>query len=488
VTYALEKIRDRLQQQLTLPKSLDPTVSAGEALRWTLSQLDGEAVPPPPNEEAVELLGWLELPLDDAPALVVTTFNEGYVPQSSSADAFLPNGFRTALGLVDSDRLYARDAYAVSVVAASRESVHWITARRDAENNPLAPSRLLFAASEKEIPARAMRFFSPLAEAPVRAPLIGADVPAPKQSRLCLVSPRREVELPKRLKVTQFRDYLACPYRFYLRHILGLRAASDLAEELAANAFGNVLHRVLERFGAEEGVRDSREPKTIFDFLNDELNLAIGVRYGAKQRLPAIDLQVEQMRARLRGFAEWQARHRASGWRIILSETTDDETAKTNDAEVDVDGQPFLLGGRIDRIDQHEGSGEYLVLDYKTGDRADTPEQVHRRRRAGVPCWVDLQLPLYRHLAEHWGYHGAKQLGYIVLPRKADEAGHRLAVWRPDDLESADETMCAVVRGIRNAVFWPPADPPAYDDDFTPLCQDRRQGGRLLPDAAEAHP
>ena len=45
---------------------------------------------PATDKTTVELLGWLELLLDDAPFAVVTGFNEGRVPESSDTDSLLP--------------------------------------------------------------------------------------------------------------------------------------------------------------------------------------------------------------------------------------------------------------------------------------------------------------------------------------------------------------------------------------------------------------
>ena len=47
--------------------------------------------------------------LDDSPATVVTSFNDGFVPSSVTADAFLPNRLRQSLGLLHNDRRLARE-------------------------------------------------------------------------------------------------------------------------------------------------------------------------------------------------------------------------------------------------------------------------------------------------------------------------------------------------------------------------------------------
>ena len=117
---ALEQLRDGLCAQQQVPPEIAPHLTAAEAIRQLLSQVEGVQIPSPHEERQIELLGWLELPLDTAPALVVTGFNEGNVPTSVNSDLFLPNSLRQQLDLVDNRRRYARDAYALSVLQASR--------------------------------------------------------------------------------------------------------------------------------------------------------------------------------------------------------------------------------------------------------------------------------------------------------------------------------------------------------------------------------
>ena len=164
---------------------------------------------------------------------------------------------------------------------------------------------------------------------------MGAGLPTVERSRLYVPQPLGEIEIPVRLRVTQFKDYLACPYRFYLKHILGLETLGDMGEELAANAFGNLMHKVLERFGANAAIRDSDQPDDIAAFLDEELRIWTGVRYGDSDRLAAVEIQVEQMRARLREFAYWQADQRSQGWQIVHSETTEEDVGQASSPAAD---------------------------------------------------------------------------------------------------------------------------------------------------------
>ena len=468
------------------PADLQPTVDAREAARVVLGALAGKAIPPPAEADAVELLGWLELPLDDAPALVVTTFNDGFVPAATSGDAFLPNCLREKLGVVDNDRRLARDAYALSVLLASRKELKLIVGRRDADGNPLVPSRLLFAADADTVVRRALSFFTPPPAAPRRNLLAPPSGPR-KVSALQPPKPMPLAEPITRLRVTQFRDYIACPYRFYLRHVLNLLAVADDAAELDGAEFGNLLHTVLEQFGRADEAKDARNAsaaKQIVEYLDFKLDQIAAARYGKHAR-PAITVQIEQLRLRLAAFAAWQAERTRAGWRIVYSE--DPERQLT--ANFPVDGEDFTLRGRIDRIDYHEASSTLAVLDYKSSDAGLPPQRTHRRQDE----WIDLQLPLYRHLLRSAKLplanpsNCAIELGYIVLPKSTASAGLALAGWTTTELEAADERAREVVRGIRAAVFWPPASPPPdFADDVAAICQDNRLGRWRQPTEGDA--
>ena len=92
-----------------LPPTIDEQWNGSGAIRSLLLELRSEALPPEPGRDAVELLEWLELPLDDAPVAVLTAFNEGFLPTSVTGHAFLPDALRPSLGLPDNRPRTARD-------------------------------------------------------------------------------------------------------------------------------------------------------------------------------------------------------------------------------------------------------------------------------------------------------------------------------------------------------------------------------------------
>ncbi len=460
---AASAIQEAIGQLAHVPPAIVPAVTGGEALRMLLDRVRGERIAPAADQAAIELVGWLELPLDDAPALIVTSFNEGFVPSSVNADMFLPGGLRTALGLDDNTWRYARDAYAVATLLAPWRDTTFIVARRNPDDDPLAPSRLLFAAPPEMVAQRALKFFDDAPKRPVERPLAGGLVSSRRDAAFDVPRPQPLSTPIERMSVTSFRAYLACPYRYYLSHVLRLGQMNDDATELDGASFGGLAHTVLERF-AHSDARDATDEETIERELNHLLNVVVRERFG-EHPSAALLVQVEQLRLRLRALARWQADWAAKGWRIEHAELSFSDRP----GKLDVDGEPMLLTGRIDRIDVNE-KGERLILDYKTSDAGASPEQSHRKRSGE---WIDLQLPLYRHLAREVGIDGPVGLGYIVLPKNIANVGVSFAEWTDSDLEDADRTACDVVRLIRAQQFWPPTDPPpAYSEEFAAICLD----------------
>lgn len=455
---ACESLRDACLALEEVPRALALEVSADQAITWVLESVGSSMVSPSAESAVVEMLGWLELPMDDAPVLVIAGVNEGNVPESVNSDLFLPNALRQRLGLVDNTQRYARDAYAISVLLAVRKELFIVLGRRTATADPLLPSRLLFAVDDDRIAQRTLACFRETEPSRIDG---GLHSPADGIASVYQVPHPAPLSEPiQALPVTAFRSYLACPYRFYLRHVLGLTSLEDRSEELGAAAFGTLLHEVLRRFGTSSS-RDSIDAKAIQQTLEGSLEEISLERFGRNTRA-AVSVQLEQLRVRLRAFAPQQAAWAAAGWRIDYVESPQDKLVSS----IDVDGRKFGLLGRIDRIDVNMETGQRIVFDYKSGDRALSPDRTHRQ--AGE--WVDLQLPLYRYLVTSLGVTDPVQLGFILLPKDTTTTSFSLAKWSEAELDEAQQVAHGVVRKVRDETFWPPCDGlPSYDD-FPEIC------------------
>ncbi len=445
----LSQLAAPLAEVEAVPRALAPEVGPGDALAVLGDELAAVRVPAAAGDEAtLELLGWLELPFDAAPALAVTGLAEGRVPASPAGDAFLPDRLRARLGLVDDRRRLARDACLFHWLLHSRSELLLVNARRDASRNPLLPSRLLLRAGKGEV-ARRVRHAFEVDESPESTGRGGG-------ARFEL--PRVETSGFERIAITSFRTFIESPYRYHVERQLRAEQRDDAAREMDGRLFGSLLHSVLAELHGDEWAR-CEKAAAIEEFLHSRLEHEVRERFG-EDLLPAVRMQVLQATQRLSLFASRQAQRAAEGWGIDRTEWAPDGGA----VSFDVDGDPIELSGRIDRIDRHR-DGRWAILDYKTGNSMPSKTSV-RRARSGE--WLDLQLPLYGLLAAELG-EGLRRreevvYGYACLGKDASNTDFLKFDWSGDDLDLADEKARDVVRAIRaGGVYevgsWMPTDP-----------------------------
>lgn len=482
---ACREIYYALGDQRQVPEAFETETNAGQALDWAIEAAAELRVIAPPIPDAVEFAGWLDLTLDDAPVMVVTSMNDEHVPTSEIGHQFLPNELCKTLKILDNDRRYARDAYALTVITSVREHLLLISGRRDEKGEPKRPSRLLFSTDDQTVARRAKAFFSYKGQSESRMwirPLAGFEMGAsPNGSAAATDQPaddfpvEQQFEIPypidaqpiNSLAVTKFKSFIECPYRFYLKNVMRLDTSVDDWSELSGGTFGDLTHKVLEAFGKSD-LRDSTEAGEIFEFLSDRLDYFVEQDFSGS-RLPAVRIQIEQLRLRYERMAVEQARRRSQGWQIVSTE-------EHLYHDFPVDGENFVVHGKIDRVDQHEKTGQVAVWDYKSSDRGDDPGKAHYMPRKKE--WKNLQLPLYRHLVKEVAAVAGADfdniiMGYVLLPKKLDEVGFVAADWDRPLLLTADEKAREIIRQLRKAVFWPPeGTPPQYSGDFAGICQD----------------
>ena len=404
------------------------------------------------DPQATEMQGWLEILWDPNPNLLLAGIQDGKVPQSVTAHAFLPDSLREATGLQTNASRQARDTWLLACLQACRAgegSLHVYLAKYTASGDPMLPSRILLQGLGDKLPGRVSGLFKDVHD----------DRPRPAWScpeALKLQPP--PLELP-RIRVTAFSSFLQSPLLFWLN-----RDAEDLdprKSEMAANDFGTLLHGVFEKFAKSPG-KDSQEEGEIRENLYKALDTVARNRFGPQPAL-AVQAQLAAAKDRLRIAAQHQAACAQEGWRIVHCEMKmmgDDQ-----EPVLQLEGTP--VSGIIDRIDYHEGRNEYRVIDYKTTDTANTPAQTHLAKREasiaklpeyahftdaeGKDCaWRDLQLPLYVLWAK-LRYPGANfSAAYFNLPNTSRDSGIQLLELSEDSLSAAKDCATRVIDALKS--------------------------------------
>ena len=227
--------------------------------------------------------------------------------------------------------------------------------------------------------------------------------------------------IPRRVSVSGYASLVACPYRFFARHVLGLGAMDEVSEEMGKGEYGELVHRVLERFHAQhphvsalpedDALQALREcTDSVFAPAVADNFLATGWRLRWEKRLSA--------------YLAWQRTREAEGWRWEQAETRVGRELPL------AHGGSIELYGRIDRIDgRADGAIGAALYDYKTQSA-----KAVRDRLAD-----DVQLPAYALM------HGsAVQAAYVAL-----DDDQVAAVAAAEDEEALNES--ATLQGERLA-------------------------------------
>jgi len=459
--------------------------SAGFWIELMLSEIPSPP-PIPPVGRVIDVQGWLEIYHEPGSHLILCGMNDSKVPARSGGEPWLSETSREILGLIkDADRA-SRDAFLYHSMVKSRlmnGRVDVICGKSGSGGEPMMPSRLLLAATRNELPDRVRQLFHKIEppDASLRWQKDWQWVP-------------RKADPPARINATSFTDYLTCPLRYYLKHVIKMQTPETTRTEWNARDFGNVAHEVLERWGRDTVARELALPEPIQDWLSAELDRVVIEWFGTRVPL-AVRIQTESLRKRLEWMAQVQAANRLNGWIVIDVERK--EELKFGDAVIIV---------KIDRIDRHCETGQLRVIDYKTG-KVEGVEKSHRKKltlasklppHIGDQCpaiqsiisddklvsflWTNLQLPLYAAALVAKNEAIPAPCYFTLGSTKADVAIHEWSKFDSSDLESAKNCATWVINQINDEVFWPPAEKVKYDD-FAVLA-----AGRKLDEMFVKHP
>jgi ATP-dependent helicase/nuclease subunit B len=443
---------------------------AGFWLNLFLETLPATTAPIPENR-VLDVEGWLEIPFHASPYLLVCGMDDQSVPARGSGEPWLAEGSRGLLGLTTDALRSARDAYLYTAMIEARRGdgrIDIICAKTDQAGKILRPSRFLLQARGRELAERVAHLFC---EIPPSDAQLTWNADWTWQPRLVAVCPEKDGV--RKLSVTALRDYLMCPFRFYLKHGLRMNQLKGDRGEWDPRDFGTIMHEVLEYWGRDEEARDLMKSKSLADWLNTRLDQLIAQWYGPRPNL-ALQLQTAALKQRFAWFAEVQCERRAEGWQVIEVE---------KEFTLEMEGN-FVLRGKIDRIDHNPTTNAWMMWDYKSGKLTGKVAAQHCKSisaRTVLPAhlqddprltflgadskpqlWTNLQLPLYAAAHQTAEFPG---VGYIAMGDASDQI--RFDAWEnfdPSIAESAKSCAQMILDHITAGHFWPPNEKVTYDD------------------------
>jgi ATP-dependent helicase/DNAse subunit B len=244
---------------------------------------------------------------------------------------------------------------------------------------------------------------------------------------------------------TALESYVACPFRFFLEHVLKLEPLDEPGEAVEQTRRGAAVHRALSRLHRRLKADEVHAPTPVVDDqLVAELRGAVD-EYARRVSSPAVQAlwalegrRLERAAARYRPHwekfrAPWAEHDLTPLPHSFEAEFGLDAGAPESAGPllIRVEGVDVLIGGRIDRIDMAElpdGTIGFWVIDYKTSRSAYYPgsDLVAMRR---------LQLTLYALAVERVLLVDARPLGlayWLVAdagPKVALPASRSATAW-----------------------------------------------------------
>ena len=171
--------------------------------------------------------------------------------------------------------------------------------------------------------------------------------------------------------------FAECERKWYYRYVCA--AVEDPGS--SASNYGSAFHWALERFHGEFARADAAPLDVLERKLEGYLNTAFEHFRSGFETNVEYELQRRRAQRTARRYLAWfLERARRHPFSVIGTEAT---------VELELDGYSFI--GYVDRLDRDDTTGAVTVVDYKTGNIAESAQEY----RAKVARFVEFQLPFY---------------------------------------------------------------------------------------------
>ncbi len=311
----------------------------------------------------LQVLGMLETRLLDFDRVILLSANEGILPKPAEKPSFVPYSLRAGFGLPTPEHNDAIYAYYFYRLIQRAGTVVLVYNSSSGGMQTGERSRFLHQlVYEMHLPVEEYSPKTTIARIPVK------DIVIDKHENHL----KPYITGGVMLSPSAVSEYLNCSLRFYFHRVANLPQPEEIAEEIDARLFGNLLHYALkhiyETFGKNMVTREKLEPLLRDDkYIDEALAHAFGrelfgEKSGKSSRQPeGFNLIVKQV---LHTYIRQFLRREMDDCPFSIVSL---EERYAGAFEVKANGTVYNIevGGIIDRIDRKEG--RIRIIDYKTG-------------------------------------------------------------------------------------------------------------------------
>ena len=255
--------------------------------------------------------------------------------------------------------------------------------------------------------------------------------------------------------------WATCPYRYFLKYLLGLSAPPDEEDEqISALERGSLVHKILERFVADNGQTEAE----LLALADEEFEVA--AQRGVTGYPLLWEMDKESIRYSLQHFFGQEAQWLGGATDQSRSEVNFGKGTETGEIGVTLDEVGGIwFRGKIDRIDVL--GDDVRVRDFKTGNSEPYYDGSQGRKASRtVANGRALQLPVYLEAAQAM-YPDKAAIASYCFPLQ-DSGIHDIAPFTEDDKGEFHSSLRIILSMVRQGVF--PATPEASGDEMGTNC------------------
>ncbi len=236
--YQLLLILNRLEDLLTQHR--DIMLSVKTLYQMLLQLLDGTSIPFEGEPlQGLQIMGVLESRSMDFQTLIMTDVNEETLPGKTMQNTYIPYDLRLYFKLPTAERQDAIFAYNFYRLLSHAQDV-WLL--QNTLSNDMTSGEV-----SRYVYQLQYQYHVPLHAIDVNYIPSSPDVHLPSvEKRDEVLDEVRKMMAERGLSPSTLNTYVACPLRFYWETVKGLREADNVKEDIEANQFGTVLHKVME--------------------------------------------------------------------------------------------------------------------------------------------------------------------------------------------------------------------------------------------------
>ncbi len=336
--------------------------------------------------ESLEIIGVLESRNISFDTTIIMDVNEGVLPQQKRVSPLIPSGVHEILGIPSprqSEEIYR---YYFERLVRSSKNVHILYV--DAEDRPRSRyvEKILWDAEKAQRALDVMpidRSVYPISLRP------GTAAPAIEKTPFIM-----ELLRSKAFSPSSIDHYISCPVFFYYRDILSFEEKKGISDDVEAADRGTIIHRILQE--TFEGFLNREISKPMHGEIMARLGRAIDRHLQGSGNSGDYYLFRKLASFKLQSFLQKNLNNAPDPFIIVHLEQRFGRTLNTGGTDIN-------LIGTIDRVDLDPGTGQYMIVDYKTGGAAQYSKSLPRR--ISVASMSDIhrhissfQLPLYIYL------------------------------------------------------------------------------------------